>query len=137
MIVLPFPPSSLSGHQGGHWRDKAAIVRKHRDWARVAALAAKLAVTDGEGDIRVAVAFFPPDRRGDRCNYPNRMKPYFDGLADALKVNDRRFVPAFEFHAPDKIHPRVEIELSIPEDLAFLQPNYGESDSASIAGMPQ
>jgi hypothetical protein len=33
--------------------------------------------------------FFPPDQRSDRTNFPNGMKPIFDGIADALKVNDR------------------------------------------------
>ena len=55
-----------------------------------------------EGDILVHVRFVPPDRRGDRTNYPNRLKPYFDGIAEALDVNDRRFLPSFEFADPDK-----------------------------------
>jgi crossover junction endodeoxyribonuclease RusA len=48
----------------------------------------------------VSVTFYPPDRRGDRVNYPNRMKAYFDGIADALKVNDRRFLPTYHFAEP-------------------------------------
>jgi hypothetical protein len=50
----------------------------------------------------MAVTFYPPDRRGDRTNYPNRCKPYFDGIADALCVNDRRFLPSFHFAEPVK-----------------------------------
>jgi hypothetical protein len=53
-----------------------------------------------KSDIRVSVTFYPPNRRGDRTNYPNRMKPYWDGIADALKVNDRRFLPAYHFAEP-------------------------------------
>ncbi len=108
MIVLPFPPSSLSGHNNGNWRDKAAIVAKHRVWASNATRATK-PVIPGEGDIPIQVRFFPPTRRGDRINFPNRMKPYFDGIADALKVNDSRFLPAFQFCDPDTVHPRVEV----------------------------
>lgn len=52
------------------------------------------------GDIRVIVTFYPPNRRGDRVNFPNRMKPYFDGMADALKVNDSRFLPTYYFAEP-------------------------------------
>jgi hypothetical protein len=37
------------------------------------------------GDVRVSVTFYPPDRRGDRVNFANRMKPYFDGIADASR----------------------------------------------------
>lgn len=101
MIELPFPPSSLSGHNKGHWRDKSSIVAKHRTWAKNATLAAKVRVPVS-GDIWVSVTFYPPNNRGDRINFPNRMKPYFDGIADALKVNDSRFVPRYHFAEPVK-----------------------------------
>lgn len=109
MIELPFPPASLSGHAKGHWRAKAAVTRKHREWARAATLAVRPSVP-AEGDIRIHVRFVPPDRRSDRGNFPVRMKAYFDGIADALGVNDRRFVPRFEF--ADPVNPgRVEVTL--------------------------
>lgn len=100
-IELPWPPSSLSGHNTGHWRSKKGIVAKHREWAKNATLAAKEDVP-ATGDIRVLVTFYPPDRRSDRVNFPNRMKPYFDGIADALKVNDSRFIPSYQFAEPIK-----------------------------------
>lgn len=99
MIELPFPPSSLSGHAKGHWRSTSSIVAKHREWARNATLAVMPQIP-AAGDIRVSTTFYPPDRRGDRINFPNRMKAYFDGIADALKVNDSRFVPAYHFAEP-------------------------------------
>jgi hypothetical protein len=101
VIELPFPPSSLSGHNTGHWRTKSAIVRRHREWARLATLAAKPEIP-ATGDIRLVVTFYPGNRRGDRVNFANRMKPYFDGIADALKVNDSRFIPAYHFAEPVK-----------------------------------
>lgn len=101
MIELPFPPASLSGHNTGHYRVKAPIVAKHREWARNATLAAGI-TAPATGDIRVGVTFYPADRRGDRVNFPNRMKPYWDGIADALKVNDSRFLPAFHYAEPSK-----------------------------------
>jgi hypothetical protein len=101
LIELPFPPASLSGHNTGHWHSKTDVVAKHRDWARKATLAAKPNVPK-EGDIRVAVTFYPPNNLGDRVNFPNRMKPYWDGVADGLKVNDKRFLPAFYFGQPAK-----------------------------------
>lgn len=100
-IELPFPPASLSGHNTGHWRRKSGVVAKHREWARRATLATCPAAP-ASGDIRIGVTFYPPDRRGDRVNYPNRMKPYFDGIADALKVNDSRFIPSYQFAEPEK-----------------------------------
>ncbi|MGE4321945.1 MAG: hypothetical protein AB7E60_02825 [Sphingobium sp.] len=107
-ITLPFPASSLSGHAKGNqqWK-KITDTKKHREWAYHATLAAGLTVPR-DGDILVRVRFVPPDRRGDRVNFPNRMKPYFDGIAQALGVNDARFVPVYEFCAPEK-PGRVEV----------------------------
>lgn len=99
-ITLPWPPASLSGHAKGHWRSKSDPTAKHRGWARDATIAAGIGTPGGKGDIRIVITFYPPDRRGDRVNYPNRIKPYFDGIADALKVNDSRFLPAYYFAEP-------------------------------------
>jgi len=110
MIELPWPSSTLSGHNNGHWRSKARIVATHRAWAFHATRAVKIKV-EGEGDIRICVRFIPPHRRGDRTNYPNLMKPYFDGVAEALGINDRRFLPSYEFCDPEKPG---KIEIVIP-----------------------
>ena len=61
-ITLPWPPSSLSGHAKGHWRAKYVATRKHRNWARLATMDAKVRGLPADGDIRVCVAFTPPDR---------------------------------------------------------------------------
>lgn len=113
MIVLPFPPASLSGHAKGHWRTKAAVTARWRHDARLATLAAK-ATAPEDGDIAIRIRFVPPDRRGDRTNYANRLKPIFDGIADALGVNDRRFKPSYEFAEPEK-PGRVELSISPPD----------------------
>jgi hypothetical protein len=101
IITLPFPPASLSGHNTGHWRSKSPVVAKHRTWAKLATIAAEIEVPP-TGDIRVSVTFYPPDKRGDRVNFPIRCKPIFDGIADALKVNDKRFLPSYHFGLPTK-----------------------------------
>lgn len=99
LVELPWPPSSLSGHAKGFWRDKAEVTAKHRLWAKNATLA----VVQGRrgmpatGDIPIRFTFTPPDQRGDRTNFPNRLKPYIDGIADALRVNDSRFLPSYVF----------------------------------------
>lgn len=107
MIELPFPPASLSGHAKGHWRGKSGDTAKHREWARLATMEAKPCIPS-EGDIVLHVSFFPPDNRGDRLNFCNRFKPYADGIADALKVNDKRFLPRFYF-CPVEKPGRVEV----------------------------
>lgn len=100
-IELPFPPALLSGHNTGHWGDKSGTIAKHREWAKLATLAAQPAIP-AKGDIRLVITFFPPDRRGDRVNFPIRVKPQIDGIADALKVNDNRFLPVYHFAEPVK-----------------------------------
>lgn len=110
-IELPFPPSSLSGHTEGNWYSKAGPVKKHRAWATNATLAVRKPMP-ATGDIHLYVTFVPPNRRGDRTNYGNRMKPYFDGIADALRVNDRRFVPHYTYAEPEK-PGRVEIRIKV------------------------
>jgi hypothetical protein len=114
LLELPFPPASLSGHHDEHWRKLQPVKKKHREWAMAATIAVRNSLQIdlvGNGDIRVAVTFYPPDKRGDRVNYPNRMKPYWDGIADALGVNDRRFLPAFHFAEPVK-NPRVVVTIA-------------------------
>lgn len=100
-LDLPFPPASLSGHAKGHWRSKSTPTAKHREWAKLATQAAAPSVP-ATGDIRIHIRFVPPNRRGDRTNYPNRMKAYLDGIAEALGVNDARFLPSYEFAEPSK-----------------------------------
>lgn len=100
-IELPFPPATLSGHNKGHWTKARADVAKHRDWARKATLAARPTVP-ADGDIHISLTFYPPDQRGDRVNFPVRAKPIFDGIADALRVNDSRFLPRYHFAEPAK-----------------------------------
>lgn len=105
LVELPWPPASLSGHSDKHFWRMRPIIKKHREWALRAALAVRMqAKIDlvADTDIRVSTTFYPPDRRGDRINFPNRMKPYFDGIADALCVNDRRFLPSYHFAEPVK-----------------------------------
>ena len=109
-IELPWPPASLSGHNNGSWYTKDRIIATHRSWAFHATREARVKVP-AEGDIRIHFCFVPPDNRGDRCNYPNRIKPYIDGIAEALGINDKRFLPSYEF-AEKPVKPgRVEVTL--------------------------
>src|SRR5881392_908325 len=97
MIVLPFPPAILSGHTDGKGRwTKIKVTKELRAVAHEATWDAKPSVP-AEGDIRIHFRLVPPNRRGDRVNMPGRLKPLIDGIADALQVNDSRFLPSYEF----------------------------------------
>lgn len=109
MIVLPFPSSKLSGQNNAHHWVTRPITNQHRQWAVLATLEAK-PVVPTDGDIRLHIHFVPPDRRGDRCNFWNRCKPYIDGIAEALGINDSRFLPSKSFGSPEK-QGRVEVTI--------------------------
>lgn len=138
MILLPFPSSLLAGHTDGkrHW-DKIKATKEHRAWASHATKA-ELRTRKGTdlfgvtGDIGVAVRFVPPNNRGDRINFPNRMKPYFDGIADALGVNDSRFLPSYHFGkacAPG----HVLVEISAGEGSCTVSAHRQPSEYAATA----
>lgn len=103
-VQLPFPPAALSGHAGGNWRRKAGLHQAHRRdayFATLDALGRYKPQFPPKGDLLLRMRFFPPDRRSDRCNFANRMKPIIDGIAEALGVNDRRFLPQYDFYPPE------------------------------------
>lgn len=117
MITLPFPPATLSGHAKGNnnWRKikqtkelRALACEKARE-ARWPELGEGKPYTP-EGDIPIHITFYPPTKQGDRVNFPARAKPLLDGIADALEVNDARFVPKYYFCAPRK-PGRVEVRI--------------------------
>jgi len=100
ILTMPWPGSELSGHAKGNWRGKHNVTKAARLEASVIASKALPIRLPETGDIKVTVIFYPPDRRGDRVNFPNRLKPLWDGIADALAVNDARFLPMFLYAEP-------------------------------------
>lgn len=102
-IELPFPPATLSGHANGNGRwKKIGLTKQLREQAR--RITSELGTIDlpPAGDIAIDVLFVPPDKRGDRWNYPARAKAQIDGIADALGVNDKRFLPTIRHAEPCK-----------------------------------
>ncbi len=63
------------------------------------------------GDIRIRISFTPPNNLGDRVNFAGRMKAYVDGIAEALGVNDKRFLPSYHFFPAEK-PGKVVVEVS-------------------------
>lgn len=90
-VVLPWPPKALNPNQRGHWSAKSKAAKAYRAACWALALEAKLAI-DWEGDIHLWIEYYGPDKRHrDLDNCIAASKAAFDGLADALGVNDRRF----------------------------------------------
>lgn len=92
-VRLPWPPKELSPNSRAHWRKVHKAKKVMRTSAHILALEAKMRAP-AEGDIVIQLTMHPPVRRGhDRDNSLARCKALLDGIADALRVNDKRFKP--------------------------------------------
>ena len=93
-LVLGWPPSDLSPNARLHWAKLARAKKQYRNACfSVSKEQLKKINTDSIPEkLVLEMTFIPPDRRSyDRDNLVARMKSGIDGLADALKINDKRF----------------------------------------------
>jgi crossover junction endodeoxyribonuclease RusA len=108
-VTFPWPPKELSPNQKSHWAKKAKFAKQYRLTCWALAKEAKLE-TSKEGKVYLEITFFPPDKRHrDADNMVASIKAGLDGLADALQVNDRMFLPTFKF--TDEVAGMVKIEI--------------------------
>jgi len=96
-VVLGWPPTDLSPNARKHWAVVAKAKKQYRrDCYSVSKEQLKKYKKETENipeRLVLEMTFIPPDRRSyDRDNLVARMKSGIDGLADALKINDKRFV---------------------------------------------
>src|SRR3546814_1280266 len=89
-VRLTWPDRASHPNSRGHWSKRAKANKAMRKAAYYLTLGANVKAPEN-GDIRVVLTFYPPDRRqGDRDNLLSNCKAYLDGIADALGVNDSR-----------------------------------------------
>jgi crossover junction endodeoxyribonuclease RusA len=103
-LEFPWPPADLSPNRARnvHWSRKAEATRNYRRAAMVLTRNAVKSWT-AEGEIPLSVMFYPPDNRHrDRTNMEAAFKAGFDGIADAMGVDDCRFVPTYHRGPPVK-----------------------------------
>ncbi|OLF82681.1 hypothetical protein AWH63_06660 [Marinobacter sp. C18] len=107
-VSLKWPDKILSPNSRTHWRKRSEVVRAYRWAAKVRTRSAiqlykwdlkrLREVVAAGGCLHVFIEFYPPDaRRRDDDNLVASFKSGRDGLADALKIDDRHF----------RIHPRL------------------------------
>ena len=91
-IELPWPSKELSPNARCHWAVKARAVSAYRKKCYLLAKMAGMAAPS-TGKLMLQIEFVPPTRRGvDDDNALAAFKAGRDGLADALRIDDRRFV---------------------------------------------
>jgi len=102
-IILPWPDKRLSPNARTHWAQKAKAAKLARATAHWEALKAigiareqdpdKVAALKAAEHLHLHLDFYPRDRRRrDDDNLLAMFKPYRDGLADALRIDDSRFI---------------------------------------------
>jgi len=109
-VILPWPPKELSPNATLHWAKKAKFKKSYRHACWALTLEAKL-TADPSGKVPITVTFYPPDKRHrDADNMVASIKAGLDGVADALKINDRQFLPTFTFS--EEVKGMVKVQLT-------------------------
>lgn len=93
-LTLPWPNRLLHPNSRPHWRQKAAATKAARQTALLLAVNAGWRGAElPEGRLHMWLDFFPPDRRRrDDDGLLASFKAARDGLAEALQIDDSRFV---------------------------------------------
>lgn len=92
-VILPWPPKELSPNARVHWAKRSKAAKDYRRYCWVMALSAGVSSIDWYGKVHLFLDFYPPDRRHrDDDNMIASFKSGRDGIADALGIDDKRFV---------------------------------------------
>lgn len=106
MLELPLPHKALWPNGRPHWATKARETKKHRAWAYAATLAhlGRHPINPEAKRFAILATFYPKTRHPiDEDNAVASLKAYQDGIAQAMKVDDRLFeTPTVFFGEPVK-----------------------------------
>lgn len=93
-LRLPWPSRDLHPNARVHWAKRAKAARKARADAAITAKAAGWHRRKWpDGRLHLWIDFYPPDRRRrDDDGLLSSLKPARDGIADAMGIDDVRFV---------------------------------------------
>lgn len=104
-LTLPFPDKHLNPNSRIHWRRKSRLVKvaRHAAWGAMLEVFGASPHLPPGARIALGMTFCPPDfRRRDLDNLVASMKAATDGIADALGVDDSRFIPSYSIGEPVK-----------------------------------
>jgi hypothetical protein len=108
-VVLPWPDRNLHPNSSTHWAALAKAKKKARRDAHLVAKAAGWHQAQWpEGRLHVWIDGYAKDRRRrDHDGFLASLKAHLDGIADAMGVDDSRFVP----------HPYIKDETRNPPEV--------------------
>ena len=94
-VVLPWPSRDLHPNSRGHWSKRAKAAKAARHQGKLYVLeCGRNRVQWPEGRLHVWIDGYPKDRRRrDHDGFLSSLKPWLDGIADGMGIDDSRFVP--------------------------------------------
>lgn len=112
-LVLPWPDRRLHPNARVHWAQRSKAVKAARHEAGILTMRAGWqAIALPPGRLHLWLDFYPPDRRKrDDDGLLSSMKSARDGIADALGIDDARFV-SHPF-VKDEVRPGGEVRIRI------------------------
>lgn len=117
-VFLPWPDKKLSPNARHHWSVVARAKKAAKRTAYYTALEAGLGKIDAER-ISVLVSFYPPDRRPrDTDNMVSSLKAGFDGLSQAIGIDDSKWELTISPRGPIEKNGLVKVELQWEETAA-------------------
>lgn len=110
-LFLPWPDRTLSPNGRHHWSKVARAKKSARRLAYYTVLEAGLGRIDAKS-ITVRYCFYPPSkRRYDMDNLIASMKAAGDGIADAIGIDDSRWLLQIAPRGPIEKNGMVKVEL--------------------------
>jgi hypothetical protein len=111
-LSLPWPDRMLhSNARGRNIQQRARIIKTARKLAWGVGLDAKI---KPKPDATIFIEYYPKAYRSDVHNVPHSLKAYIDGIADAMKCDDKRFVVHYPTQWAGK-HPEGRIVFRIEQ----------------------
>jgi crossover junction endodeoxyribonuclease RusA len=112
-LDLPWPSPDLSPNARVHWAKKARAAKKARSLAGWTAVQHRQMECFKNQQLLVSAIFSPPDGRPrDTDNMLASVKPYFDGIADVIGVDDSKWQLAIQREEPRPLgNVRIQIEV--------------------------
>ena len=107
-VTLPWPNAVLSPNARPHWAAKATAAKTARKTAWALTTEAAGRIYKAPAISYLTVTFYPPsNRKRDMDNLIASCKSTFDGMADAMGVDDSTFRCTYSLMDADKKnHPR-------------------------------
>lgn len=113
-LVLPWPDRLLHPNSRPHWAAKAKATQAARATAHLLAKEAGWHRTAlPEGRLHLWVTFYPPNfRKRDDDGLLASFKAARDGIADALQIDDSRFISHPFLHAEVRAGGQVTVTIT-------------------------